>query len=149
MTTPRVSGPVGIRQSMAAGSNFDGNAPESGAVPLSPTWTGTLFAFADGDKGGLFDFTSDLYTFDRDPLRLIAVHLKLADQSAWSMSVLDADDNAAVIYSGTTEASYFTTIENGTVLLWGSKLKLTTTGASAAMVAMVLVAPLAAGCFAY
>lgn len=134
--------PIAIRQTMKAGGNFSGSAPSDGGVPLSPTLADDIFKFAEGDVGGLFDFTNAYYAFEsRGALELLAVELTLNDQSSWKLEHEDVDGNLVTVYSGTTDATFVATGEKSLVLLWGSKLLLTTVGATGAMTGSIVVAP--------
>lgn len=134
--------PVAIRQTMKAGANFSGSAPADGGSPLSPTLADDIFKFAEGTVGGLFDFTNTYYSFEsRGALELLAVELLLNDQSSWKLEHKDADGNLVTVYSGTTDATVVESMEKSLVLLWGSKLLLTTVGATGAMTGSITVAP--------
>lgn len=145
MTTvlAHVHKPCAIRQQIKAGSQFDGSAPEDTGVPLTPTPSLDYFNFDPGDKGGLIDPTSDMYSFyPRDALNLLGMEFKGGGQSAWKLELIDKFGTAITIWSGTNEATVMKgPYENPVVLLWGTQLKFTTTGASTAMALTVKLAP--------
>jgi hypothetical protein len=133
----RVERPCAIRQEISAGGNFNGTEPSG-----SPTFADDTFKFAAEAAGGLFDFTSAKYAFeDPEPLWLTSLQIALANQSAWTVGVVDVDSKETQIAAGTTEASYVRGADDPVLLLWGDKIKITTTGATAAMLAAVKVAP--------
>jgi hypothetical protein len=138
--------PVAIRQELSAGNNFDGSAPESGGLPLVPTFDHDTFVHTVGDKGGLFDpWDTTRYTFPkRDSLILAGMELKLGGQTTWKLELVDAFGTVTQVYNGTTETTVVKgawDIPAGLIITWGSKLKLTTVGASTAMVATLKLGP--------
>jgi len=147
MPSPPVSvgGPVGIRQIMNAGSNFDGVAPDLAGVPIVPTYENYLYTFAGGDKGGLFDpSAATLYGFNKpDAVDLIGVEIDLADQTSWKIEKLSADASLDVIevWTGTTESEHIVLDPLRLVLLWGEKFRLTTAAATATMRATLKFEP--------
>ena len=130
--------PVAIRQEITATNDFDGTAP-SGA----PTFSNDIYAYIAEAAGGLFDPTDTTnYAFPQgEALELIDVGLKLGGQSAWALSMVDPDANERVIFSGTNETSFASTEETQVIILPGGKLKLTTTGATAALIASLVIRP--------
>lgn len=141
---PRHDRPVAIRHQLKASNDFDGGAPADGATPLVPTIQNDTWNYGDGTHGGLFDPYADPLTFQkRDSLIIAGVELKLGGQSTWSLSLVDPFGTETVIVKGTNETSVVYGIHSlgEIVILWSSKLKLVTTGASAAMVATVKFGP--------
>jgi len=135
--------PVSIYQEMKATSNFGGLTPKDGAVALTPTFLIDVYTFAAGTEGGLFSPSVALYSFEkRDPLSLIGVELKLADQASWLVELESAAGKSVIIYSGTNETQ-FSRGRDGSLytLLWGDKLKVTTVGATLAMSCTIKLAP--------
>lgn len=130
--------PVAIRQQITAGNQFDGTAPGS-----APTFADDIYKFAAATAGGLFDPTDTAkYSFpQKEALELIDVGLTLVGQSAWSLSLVDPDAVERVVFSGTTETSFASTEETQVIILPGSKLKLTTTGATGALTAALTIQP--------
>lgn len=139
-TLTKVERPCGIKQQISAGSNFNGTSPAG-----DPTLADDLFVFAAESAGGLFDPTSSKYAFEpRTPICLVAIELKLGGQSAWSIDKVDKDGVTVQVLAGTTEATVVKGMHSTQlplILLWGEKLKLSTTGASAAMAATLKFAP--------
>lgn len=137
--------PVAIRQELKAGNNFDGSAPEDTGVPLTPTFDHDTFVFLAGTKGGLFDpWAAPLSFPSRDSLLLAGMELKLGGQSTWKLELVDAFGTVTQVYNGTNEATVVKgawDIPAGLIITWGSKLKLTTAGASGAMVATLKLGP--------
>lgn len=114
-----------IEQKIAAASQFTGVAA-LGAV----TREYDMERYPEGTVGGLFDFVNP------NPIQVKQIFIKLGGQSAWSLKLVDVDAVETEILAGTTE----TFVANQTlnqILLQGQKLKLTTTGATTAMVARV------------
>jgi hypothetical protein len=136
-TLTRIERPCGIKQQVSAGGNFDGSAPAG-----DPTLADDLFVFAAESDGGLFDPTSSKYAFEhRTALCLVAIELKLANQSAWSVTKLDKDGLEVTVLSGTTEANVVRGMHSTQlplILLWGEKLKVSTTGATTGPMAATL-----------
>jgi len=134
--------PIMIRQTMTAGSNFSGVAPANGGTPVTPTLENDIWKFATATAGGLFQPSADLYSFERaEALDVVGIYLKLANQSAFTVVFEDEDGFAATIYTGTTATSWMRTAESPIVLTYTSKLKITTTGATATMTAGVILQP--------
>lgn len=138
-----INRPVGIRQEIKAGSQFDGSLPEDGGSPLLPTFLHDTFVYAAGDKGGLFDPTDLNMSFEkRAPLVIVGIEFKLADQTDWQLDIIDPFGTAIAMLAGGNDESYFEGSLPGVIILWGTKFKLTTVGATQAMVATIKLAPL-------
>ena len=141
---PRHDRPIAIRHQLKASSNFDGAMPADGTTPLVPTIANDTWNYGDGTHGGLFDPYADPLTFQkRDSLLIVGFEFKGGGQSAWTLSLVDPLGTETIILSGTNESSVLRGIHSlgEIVILWGSKVKLVTTGASAAMVATVKFGP--------
>jgi len=138
----RIDRPVAIRQSLTAGHDFAGIAPVNGSPASRPVFSSDIYKFENLSAGGLFDPTNDYYAFETlDSLLLIGVELTMGTQNAWTVDRVDADGNVVTLWSGTTESSYIVP-ESGRLLLpWGTKIQVTTTGASGAMQAIARFAP--------
>jgi len=107
-------------QSITSG-NFDGTAP----VDATPTASGDVEKrYAAGTTGGLFDFQQT------GPVELCLIDLKLAGQDTWTLSIVDDQSVATVLWSGTIETSFKALDSDSVVLLKGDRVKLVTTGAS-------------------
>lgn len=134
--------PCVVRQEIKAGSDFDGLAPADGVTALDATFDLDCFYYAAGTHGGLVDPTSSQYSFyPRDALNLLGMEFKGGGQSAWKLELIDRFGTAFTIWSGTNEASVVKGPEPEHVLIWGSKLKFTTTGAATAMVLNIKLGP--------
>lgn len=134
--------PVAIRQHLTAGNNFSGVTPADGGGAMTPTFASDIYKFDDMTAGGLFDPTNAMYDFERsEALYLIAVEIKLADQTSWKLERSDVDDNTSTLYSGTTDSYVYYAENDRRIVLWGSTLKLTTVGASATMMATLVFVP--------
>jgi hypothetical protein len=141
---PRHDRPVAIRHQLKAGNDFEGLAPADGATPLVPSFDHDTWKYADGTHGGLFDPYQDPFTWQkRDSLLIAGVELKLGGQSAWSLALVDPFGTETVLRKGTNETSFVQGVHElgAVVMLWGSMFKLTTTGASGAMVATLKFGP--------
>lgn len=111
-----------------AGNDFIGDAP--GTVPISGSDIEKDFPTA-ALAGGLFDFDQD------DPLEIAQVQLKLGGQASWSISILNADATEVVVFSGTTETSFFSGPDKAFYLHAGQKLKVVTVGGGGGFTATV------------
>lgn len=137
-----VDRPVAIRQHLLAGNNFSGVAPADGGGSMTPTFGNDIYKFDSMTAGGLFEPDNDMYEFERaEALYLVGAEMQLSNQSSWQIERTDVDGNDLVIYSGTTESSVYITEDVKIVLLWGTSLKLTTVGATGAMVATFKFVP--------
>jgi hypothetical protein len=146
MTTmlAHVHKPCAIRQQIKAGSQFDGLAPADGATALDPAASLDYFNFDPGTHGGLFDPTASYYSFyERDALNLLGMDFKSGGQSSWSLSLVDKFGTEYVIWSGTTGDTVQgpSAASGPVILIWGTKLKFVTVGASAAMVCTIKLGP--------
>jgi hypothetical protein len=138
----RIDRPVAIRQALLAGNDFSGIAPVNGSPASRPSFSSDIYAFANLTDGGLFDPTNGYYAFEAaDALLLTGVELTLGTQSAWTIDRVDADGNVATLWSGTTEASYIVPEASRLLLPWGTKIRVTTTGASGALQITARFAP--------
>ena len=94
--------------------------------------------FLAGSAGGLFELRphTSLEDFDLNSRRrtIKQVSLKLGGQSAWSIAITDGTTDTVVL-SGTTEVNIVLTDE--IKLSHDEKLKITTTGATSALRAVV------------
>lgn len=138
-----INRPVGIRQEIKAGNQFDGSLPEDGGSPLIPGFLHDTFVYAAGDKGGLFDPTDTHMSFaERAPLIIAGIEILLADQTDWQLDIIDPFGTAITMLAGGNDESYFEGSLPGVIILWGTKFKLITVGATQAMVATIKLAPL-------
>lgn len=115
---------LAIVQRITVGSDFDGQAPTT--TPVDDD--GGIRWFPTDTQGGLFEFDGDFHTDIRQ------IQIDFGGQSSWSLSMTDGVDEF-LIDGGTTEAAFYK--RDVATLPKGWKLKLVTTGASAAMTAMV------------
>jgi len=135
MTTTTIPDqPFGIRHVITAGQQFTG-AASGGAMTLADG----VFKYATSAAGGLFDPTALALIEGQGSCsyEVLQVEVEFGGQSSWTLHLLDADDNAVLVLSGTTETDLLHSTSERLVLLPGEKLKLVTTGASAAMRATV------------
>jgi hypothetical protein len=135
----KVERPCAIRQIITTGNHFDGSKPAAG-----PTFANDIFKFAAAAAGGLFDPTDSVYyAFERaDALVLLGIELQMAGQNTWKVELKDVDDVLVTIASGTTETSYVRGSDDPPVLLWGTRIVVTTTGgAPTGLQATIKLAP--------
>lgn len=115
-----------IEQKINAGHQFDGTAPTGTVVNEF-----NMERYPAQNAGGLFDFGNAA------PIKIEQIFIVFGGQSAWSLTLVDADNSAVVVLlSGTTE-TYLANTTLDLYLLQGQKLKLTTTGATTAMKARI------------
>lgn len=125
---------------IAAGSDFDGTVPAAGSEDLK---SGDLI-YSPATAGGLFkcptsrdDTTreiNDPETSDR-AREVKRISVTFGGQTSWSLSIVNADDEEVLLLSGNIDSSLV--ITDIIMLSPGDKLKLVTTGASTAMIAIV------------
>jgi hypothetical protein len=116
-----------IEQKITAAAQFTGAAPVGVAVKGDD-----LESYPAGAAGGLFDFANT------DPIQVKQIAIKFGGQSSWALTLVDKDAVEVPLLAGTTETGLVTTTCNAYVLQ-GQKLKLVTTGATAAMRARISV----------
>lgn len=132
-----------IKQLIAAGSQFDGGAPELAGDVLTALDAEGSRSFVDianaqvpGDKGGLFDFpvaaSALLWKVER-------VFLVLGAGATYTLKVVSGSDEI-VVSSGTGAAVYL--LDDVASLGRGDQLVLTTVGATLAMKANVIARPI-------
>lgn len=143
MALAKIDRPVSIRQTILAGNDFTGVAPETAGGPIDPTFEDDIFKLDSLVLGGLFDLPSaTAYSFEpREALLLIGVELHLSGPTGWSLDLIDVDSKSIVLWNGTGEDTFVVTEETRIMLPWGSQLSLTTSGASLEMVATLKLAP--------
>jgi len=120
-------------QSITAGDDFDGTSPSTTPVlntkDIEKNWP------AD-DHGGLFNFNL------RGPARLDQLELTLGGQSAWDVIKVDCDGDEYTLFSGTNQTEYITHEADRIILLEDETIKISTTGATAALKARIIVTEL-------
>ncbi len=118
---------------VAAGSQLDGTIPSNESGDDHGVRT-----FVEDSAGGLFELrpSTSLEDFDESTRKRIIeqIILKLGGQSAWSISISDGTTDIVVL-SGNTETDVVLT--DKIQLNHNEKLKIATTGASAALRAVV------------
>lgn len=123
-----------------AGSNFDGTAPAADSADNKKQ----VLVYAPATAGGLFkcprnrDESTKIPSdprADQITRRVSKIQIKFGGQSAWSLFIVDETGVDVLILTGTTETDLVGTDKFD--LAPGEDLKLTTTGASTAMVATV------------
>ena len=124
-----------IEQSVAATFDFTGAAP-SGA--LSRASDLEIWSREPGDGGGLFDFELTR------PTLVHQILLGLGGQTAFTIAVLDRDDVAITLHTGTTAAFFHSSLNSADelsnlILFEGEKLRITTTGATGILIAKISV----------
>lgn len=143
MTTvaAKINRPVAIRQVTVAGNDFGSAAPEDVVGPISPVFADDIYKFDDLVAGGLFDPTNSYYAFEpRETLVLIGVEFDFAGATSWTFDLIDVDGNVMNIWKG-TETTFVVTADTHIMLMWGTKLGLTTGGSALAMHATLKLAP--------
>lgn len=122
-------------QRIAAGNQFDGNAPELSATPFllwfdstngivkSGNAAGSVFA---GDKGGLFSFAH------KQPIVIDQVLGDLGAVVTYTIGMTNETDTA-VFYNDTSRYVRLFTEQDKAILMPGESLQFITTGASTAM----------------
>jgi hypothetical protein len=127
-----------IRQVITAGDDFNGAAPTTEFVD-----TNGVRAYPTDTVGGLFDFSvlnTDL------PISIRTVQLFLADATSWQIDIGDSSGDISVA-SGVGDATALYMPDGDLTLAPGQTLKVETSGASAAMYAVVVFAPASIGGF--
>ena len=102
--------------------------------------------FAAGTKGGLFDPTAvTKYGFDKpDAVDLIGVEILFdGNTTAWKIEKISADATpvAVTLWEGTNEAQKVVLEPTKLTLIWGEKIRLTTTAATGTMSATLKFEP--------
>ena len=101
-----INGPAEIRQLVSAGNEFSGVAPTNGGTPLAPMLEDSIYKFAAGTDGGMFNFWAALYSFRKwNALYLLSIELLVDVGTAWTLRAADPDGYAVDIKSGT--GNYF------------------------------------------
>lgn len=118
-----------IEQKISAAGDFDGTAPTG-----DREFANNMESYPEQAAGGLFDFGQD------GPIEVRQVFVTLGGQSAWSLSLVDADATETELDAGTVE-TFYAKLDWRFVMLKGQMLKLATTGASTAMKARVTINP--------
>lgn len=130
-----------IEQRIAAGSQFDGNAPALAAVKFVP-WADeydqvfryalpTNVATKEGDHGGLFEFECAA------PVSLEEVLADFGTAVAWTLAIVTRSGPVIVIDSATSSRYLVHTEVHRLHLARGDKIRIITTGATAAMWARI------------
>ena len=130
-----------IEQRIAAGNQFDGNAPSLGGVPFVP-WVDaydqvfryalpTVAATKEGDKGGLFEFECAA------PVSLEEVLADFGSAVAWTLAIVTRSGAVVVIDSASSSRYLVRTEYQRLHLARGDKVRIVTTGATAAMWARI------------
>jgi len=117
-----------IQQRISATDDFDGTLP-----PGTPASLADITRFPEAATGGLFDFGI------ASPHVIRSCEIKLGGQSAWSVSKKDSEGAEIVIWSGTTEATFFSSDSDRPLLYQDETLLLRTTGATGALKCRVAV----------
>ena len=136
-----ISGPglsiSGIQHQVTAGAQFTGELPTVSSPAHVVTFANALNKFVADIKGGLFDFEQE------EPLRVMQYHFDLGSSIAYVLTVETYDATGTVIAGESMQLLSATArIVVGTpnwALGKNQKLKLTTSGASAAMIARIHV----------
>ncbi len=127
MPPPITSITSAIRQSIEAGSQFDGQAPLT-----SPDLAGQIETFPESTQGGLFVFGHT------EVIVIVQVEAKLADATDWTLSKVQEDSTEIPWQVRTAAGDLVIAGEDSYLrLLPGQKLKLVTSGATGAMSAVV------------
>jgi hypothetical protein len=124
-----------------AGDDFDGTVPGTdsdllnGALVYAPDAAGGLFRLPisrdDDDK------ELQLPAVSGHSRTVQSVRVSFGGQTSWSLSIIDEKGNSTLWISGTLETSMVITEGDRITLTPGSTLKLSTSGASTAMVAAI------------
>lgn len=119
---------TGILQAITAGNDFDGT------LPTGAGRAGEIETFPAAAAGGLFDFGQ------ANSVVVSGVRLFLGGQTSWDLKIVSVSGVEYTWLTGTTESSFIAAGKDIELpLLPGEKLKLTTTGASTAMEALITV----------
>ena len=129
-----------IEQRIAAGSQFDGNAPALAAIKFVP-WVedyDQVFRYAlptnsatkEGDHGGLFEFECAA------PVSLECVYADLGASIAWTLAIVTRDGHIVVI-DGNTSRYIVRTEYQRFHMARGDKVRIITSGGAAAMWARI------------
>lgn len=125
------------RQLISAGSQFNGAAPGT-----TPTIAGGVKTYPAGTTGGKFDCIWDSEIPNLDVLgrhrEVLTVAIQLADQSSWALEITNGTQDYTWV-DGTTETEVL--ITDSMSLLPDQYLRLTTSGATAAMSMQVTFRP--------
>ena len=136
LSTPGLS-IIGIQHQITAGAQFTGELPTVSSPAHVVTCANALNKFVADTKGGLFDFEQE------EPLRVMQYHFDLGGSVAFVLTVETYDAAGSVISGESMQILAATSrIVVGTpnwVLGKNQKLKLTTSGAAAAMTARIYV----------
>jgi hypothetical protein len=118
-----------IKHQITAGSQFDGQVPST-----TPVATNGVLVYPTDVQGGLFEFGLDNY-----PVALQEVLVKLANQTSWTLKLIDGSTTFD-LDSGTTETSRLYRPVLPLIMLPGQKIELKTVAATTAMWAAAVYA---------
>lgn len=120
-----------IQQSISAAGNFDGTLPPGTSAPSKD-----IIRFPPAATGGLFQFSLTR------PHRLVAVELKLANQTSWTIHKRDSDGDEILLWSGTTEQQFVILTQDKVLVLEDELIVVRTVAATTAMKCRVALAKL-------
>jgi len=123
-----------IEQKIDAGSQWDGSLPST-----TPVDNLGIRKFPSDTQGGLFsfDFASEEGSFETYVIEQIAIDF--ADASTVEVAIVDSEGTPNVFVLSTSTGNFLRV--EPLILAWDEKLRITTTGATAAMHGRVLAQP--------
>jgi hypothetical protein len=117
-----------IQQKISATDDFDGTLP-----PGTPVLSEDIKRFPIAATGGLFNFAIS------SPHIIRSCEINLGGQSAWSVSKKDSEGDEIIIWSGTSEATFFSSDSDRPLLYENETLLLRTTGATGVLKCRIAV----------
>lgn len=134
------AGPVGIRQHINAGHNFDGTAPAG-----TPTTSPGLVEYPAADAGGLFQWSNPGPAGTVYPaIRVLRMSFDFGGNVDWVLNLVEDGEPDIMVADQTSNPEYLD-LDLNFVLLSGQALELTTVGGANAMVATITAVRAEAG----